>query len=853
MDPEDPEQVIAFLCGKFSGLIDKVQNAEARQLEAQQMSSALEEKVRAAVAMRHNASSSLRAALQLERDRAAAVRVHVQDAHACARRASEDLVRTCEAASSLEEQCENLHARCEAERLTAAQAADVAAQGDEARAACASELERLRGEASKLAAEVATVEGALDMGRVCEKHRLSDARLAEERLAEAGRARRMSEQRSAALSEELAITFQQLPALRDRLEDAKREQQVRHDAIQDEDERLSGLRVENHRRERELVQLGDGLVEFRAVKVDLEAMLAQREEASIRHRASQRQAESCWEAVRGGATRGEEAEKALSAGVGRLHAIQAENARQRENLHSLEVSIAKVHAEQKLLEEESNKLCNTSMQTAALQQAFAEAEQLRSERQDIEASCGELHRKLRNAEPALEAARRRCRELEMLVQEAEAEIGRARSGKDDMMREVNKGRERMRGLRKRHEQLVEQAQGLERRLLRSSGSFGGTAVFAACAAPTSVAQSYSVGGAGAVSPRTPVGQVTTFSPTTGSAGVQSACRTSPMQSVPELPLQRDFASALYVPAPVAAALPWVGTAEASWSRNEGSAKLDGLRQWINMQEVQARHYAADPLCRTGPSASVPSEPIELLPSMCALPSACLSETLADTLPRVAPRAELLAGPLRRLASVTDPLAAMLPREGRVAVAAPALWNLPVSTELMDSEQHREAPTASVYASAAMLQSRVSHSSGSEAPPSGAAVADFQWPAAVGAREPAPTATVSQLPQRSGFITGGGDCGSKPEAFQVERQLNPSSPPRRVPMPSSAPRQLVTVPATTEATSAATPVAAATVAAGRSNSCPESRADGSGDGNDGEARDGQGCNGCRGIGNAIVNG
>jgi len=126
--------------------------------------------------------------------------------------------------------------------------------------------------------------------------------------------------------------------------------------------------------------------------------------------------------------------------------------------------------------------CTSESLQGAMQCALTETERLRTECDETIASTEELHRRLRCADPALETAKRRSQELEALLCDSESEVKRAILRKEAFRREVAVGREKMRSLRCRYQQLVEKAQGLEKKLLRSSGAFGGTAGFAAAAA-----------------------------------------------------------------------------------------------------------------------------------------------------------------------------------------------------------------------------------------------------------------------------------------------------------------------------------------------------------------------------------
>jgi len=575
---EDPEQVVAFLMKKFSGLIDRVQVAEGRQARAQEQATALELQMREVAEQRRATTKKLQAQLQVGRAGVERFQRQLQEVRLGAVDTADGLRRARRAATQLHQQCEALDARCQADRRSLFDTADAVAQSDEAWAACEVERARLRADAGGMGSQLAAVEEELVTVRELERHRRADTRVLEERVGEACRAWQAAERRAEAQHEEVCGALKTVTLYRERLDSARHALQRREEELHEEDTELSKLQAEAQRREQEQQQVQRGLARLQEVRASLERALRENVEAREQYRAAQRRRQSFLEEGAVSAAAHGEAQAKLASADERLTAASAELNRWRQRLQALREAVEKCKSKRQLLEDDRQDIGCAEHLQAELQRVFAETERLRSEHEEAAATADDLQRRLRLAEPAVETARRRARELEQGLEDADAEALRARHRKDTLLREVGQNREKMRGLRRRHGQLSERSQALEKRLLRSSGAFGGTAGFAAAAAAAVSAAPYCgplEGTRGAA--RTPRSMASSQAPT-----ALAAPRLGPeLQAAP-------------------AAL-W-GT-EPSLTAGHGAEGLGYLRQWIELEEARLG------VARTPPKpCSAPSSP-----------------------------------------------------------------------------------------------------------------------------------------------------------------------------------------------------------------------------------------------------
>ncbi|CAE8610786.1 unnamed protein product [Polarella glacialis] len=484
-DAEDPDQVISFLCQKFSGLIDRVRQAETKQVEAQRKVATLAPCLQEAVKRRQSSSSTLQAALRTHRAEAANAQQRLFAARSAADFASSELRQAREVAGGLNERCEELTRRCREEQRSAQDVEGLVTREDEAWAASEREREGLRRDMQAASSKLVAQEEELVIGHERDRHRRADLRALEERLQEAGRCRQVAERRARTGQEEVAGALKQVALFQDKLETIRNRVQQRQEDLQQEACQLEDLYAENLQDEQEAASARDSLDKLGQLKVKLEGALRAHVEAHNEQKAATLVTRGQKEANSALDIRQQEISERIGSVNEELATAGADQGRWQLRLQALGDSLRQLRASRDSLEESSRGAGNVGLSLQGeLQHTFADTEKLRAERDEALAAGEELQRRLRAAEPALETTRRRARELEESLEDISAELHRARSRKESLLREVGHCREKMRGLRNRHSALSEKAHTLEKRFVRSSGSFGGTAGFAAAAAST---------------------------------------------------------------------------------------------------------------------------------------------------------------------------------------------------------------------------------------------------------------------------------------------------------------------------------------------------------------------------------
>lgn len=495
-DVEDPDQIISFLCQKFSGLIEKVRIAEAQQAEVQEKANELETRIREASDRRQVTSMRLQSALKCELVQAEKVQQRLHATHSSVDFLTTELRRAKEVVNNLTEQCQEIGSRCRDEQRCAEDVVGLIAAEDEAWAACDRERDSLRTEIQALTSKLAMQEETLISGRERDRHRRSDLRSLDERLQEAGRLHQVAERRSQALQEELENTHAQVLSYRERLERTSSSWKDRDEELRQHEGRLQDLLADGASLEQQATSAHEALGHLKQLKAKLEEAVHENIEAQNTVKATQLTARNCRDVTKVLDARQQENVQKLANVSESVAATGADLVRWQQRTQALVDSISQLRRQQAELEELSRNSGHVGVALKAdLQRVFLEVESLRRDRDEVATSAAEVQRRLIAAEPALETTRLRARELEETAEDMEGELNRARQNKESLMREVSQCREKMRGLRKRHVALSEKAQTLEKRLLKSSGNFGGprhdvlagTASFAAAAAAAAAA------------------------------------------------------------------------------------------------------------------------------------------------------------------------------------------------------------------------------------------------------------------------------------------------------------------------------------------------------------------------------
>mmetsp|Transcript_106048 Transcript_106048/g.210761 ORF Transcript_106048/g.210761 Transcript_106048/m.210761 type:complete len:640 (+) Transcript_106048:82-2001(+) len=480
---EDPEQVMAMLMRKFSGLIDKVQVVEASQTRVHEATISLEARVRDAQERHRAATAALQAQLQRHQVDADMARKQVAGARSHTTSMGTELCQARRGIASLAQHCETLESRRQAEHRSFLDAADAVAQNDQAWAVCEVEKGRLKGEIGELNMQLGHVEEELVTISALEQHRKEDVRLLQERIAESGRAWQTAECRAEAQQKEVCDAVKNVTLYRQRLEAAEHALHRREEELCKEDQEIVAMEAQIHRREQEVSAIVNSLGRRPEVKQTLEQATRVSTEVYDRLRTCQHGTSSNLEKAAVLSGKRQDLLARFARAEDALESHESDVGRWKARLQVVQESLEQCEDRCRLLEESRKSAgCTSESLQGSLQCALTETEQLRAECDETVATTEELHRRLRFADPALETAKRRSQELEALLSDATSEVQRALLRKEAFRREVATGREKMRSLKRRYQQLVEKAQGLEKKLLRSSCGFGGTAGFAAAAA-----------------------------------------------------------------------------------------------------------------------------------------------------------------------------------------------------------------------------------------------------------------------------------------------------------------------------------------------------------------------------------
>jgi len=479
---DDPDDIVAFLCSKFSVVIDSVQAAEARETSSRRRCEELERELAKASEIRKAGLARFQGALTMQKGGAENASESLLKAQASASRVVDELRRTREQAQSGESVCEQLSMRVMSELQCAREAEQGAAYGDEAWTTCERERLQLKEEGASLSAKLVDLEQSLAMYRERETHRKADVRALEDRTGDAHRARRAADRRAAQRREETSKAIEKLDYLREQVANGLSVLTHCETELEAETAEMDAAVAADEDLQEQQVAMEQSLHKLSKAKTALEQAL--REDIAVRE---QMKVTSCvlsaWcETGSSLEERHRGLEESLQETVESIVASSTEVSRLQQRLETLRGNIEESKVCQQGLEHESvGASCVGLSLQDELQRMFNESEVVQAEREDLACTCDKLQKQLLTAEPALETTRRRVQELEQSIQDMEGDAERAKQHRESLVRELNQSRDKMRALRRRHGQLQEKSQALEKRLLRSSGTFGGTAGFAAVA------------------------------------------------------------------------------------------------------------------------------------------------------------------------------------------------------------------------------------------------------------------------------------------------------------------------------------------------------------------------------------
>ena len=546
---QDPNEVVKLLCSKFSQLIDKVAQAEDGVEVASKKAEQMRQKVQESAERRQGTTSQMQSSLRTQLAEAEAAQLRLKEARANADFAAGEVSRAKEVAHSLNEDCERLSSQCREEQRSLEETSGRMADEEKSSATCERDRQRLRAEVEALSQRLAAQEEELAADYQRDRQRRGDVRQLEMRLQDTGRQRLSAEKRLQSVQEELSTTQKQVHHFKERLEAAQQKLQLGHEELQELAGSLEEAQKEQVRVQEEELLTREGVARLRQIKASVESHWHEKVEADGQLKAAQLKKRRAQELSDTVDMRQKEALARLASLID-CTAAKGDLERWQQRLKVLEDSVQELRCTLQDLEVSTKGANSVGMSLQEeLQRVFLATETLRRERE--EAAQNPALVKLRQAEPALEASRRRARELEMKLEDVQGEVVCAKQRKECFLREVRQSREKMRGLRKRHTVLWEKAQGLEKRLLRS--------------------------------PLVPgLGEVLQSSKVTRTSGALRPVVT-PMEKEPEAEVRQ---------APVQAPTPIRDAPERQ--------DLDYLRQWVEMEEARLELRQTPPLEAAAP-------------------------------------------------------------------------------------------------------------------------------------------------------------------------------------------------------------------------------------------------------------
>lgn len=468
-DAEDPKQVTSFMCSKFTALIDSVRAAEDGRANMEQRLAAMGARLKEAEARRRASDLRQQAALRASMEEASETGRKIRKVRSDADSVGEELQRTRRVVDGLTGHCASVEAKMQDLQRQIAEAEESATQTDKGWLAREVECTELRGEADRRATELQGLEMALASGREQALQRRALLRQLEEQLSGASRARQAGERRAAARIEELADAGRQALLVEERLKTADHALENRRDGAQHGARELAALKEELRKRETQANARGRDLACLGEVKSELAAALRDNVAVGARLEALRQFLQKTREVSNDLEARRVERQAALDVESERLQKAEAELEQEQRSLEAARASLEKARGQQAELEyEQGPTAARRSSLQEELKRVFASTEQLRAERDEAGAAAEQAQRKLAHVEPSLETARSKVRELETNIKESGINAEQAHRRKEALAAEVRQNRDKMRGLRRRREQLLEQQQSLEKRLLRTS-------------------------------------------------------------------------------------------------------------------------------------------------------------------------------------------------------------------------------------------------------------------------------------------------------------------------------------------------------------------------------------------------
>lgn len=456
---------VAFLCQKFTGLLERLQRAESGEKELESQCSAVSCEIESERLGEQSDCSELEAAAAAERENIAKLETSLIEIRSEEANAQRHLSRARAETEETQQRRVSLDEQCASERSRLAEVSSRFRQMQLTRPAGHAELKRLQTHLQTITGQYHAAAKELEEHR--ERASREDARLSElkaEALSEEESRDRASEL-AAKHREELGEALGELALLKERLAEAHVGIQRCEDELQRKVERRLAVQAElqkydtwlsNAARELEdLQEVERGLARVHTDSSEVRATLAL-EEAELRNVEAAHEAKEM--AMAENNRQLEERARHYEEVESEREALRLEVSRAEEQQAHLEASI-----EQLLHDQATGGGLRRNLEQET-QLLLAEAERLRRERDSRLAERSDMLQRLRLLTPTLSEARRRVRELEDSLENLSAETSRERQLSERLEREAGGYQDKMRVLRDQNVKLAEQCTELESQL-----------------------------------------------------------------------------------------------------------------------------------------------------------------------------------------------------------------------------------------------------------------------------------------------------------------------------------------------------------------------------------------------------
>ncbi|CAJ1355962.1 unnamed protein product, partial [Effrenium voratum] len=378
---QDPDQLVKFLCSKFSQLIERVGVAEEGQREAQQRAELLRQKLRQETEQRQAITAQMQGSLRTQLAEAEAAQQRLKEARASADFASAEVLRAKEAAHTLNEECERLSSQCREEQKSLEEASSRRQQEEQRTAQCERERARLRAEVEAVSQRLTCQEEELAAGYRRDRLRRSELRQLETKLQDAGRQRVAAKKRLQGIQDELASVHKQVAQYKERLEGAQHMLAVSQEELQGEVGSRETAEREKLQTAQEEALAREGLERLRQLKARLEAALRENVEAHSQLKAIQLKHRSAQELADATDARQKEALSRLASID--ICSAEADLERWQQRLQAVSESINKLRSTLQDLEESTKGASQVGLSLQEeLQRVFLGTERLRQEREE---------------------------------------------------------------------------------------------------------------------------------------------------------------------------------------------------------------------------------------------------------------------------------------------------------------------------------------------------------------------------------------------------------------------------------------------------------------------------------------